>query len=450
MIGRGVALLGKDLLVLLRSRALLVLLLLYPLLLAGIVAALTRDAASRPRVAYVDQDGLAQQLQIGDSTVDYQGLLDDVRRRVDLVPMDEQEAEDALSRGDVVASVTVPSGFVRTLRGMLQSPTITLRTRSGVVGERAIREVQSFVYDLNTSLQDEFLRQNVEYLRLLVTGGKAQFLGDEIDILGLDRTAQIVEELRANATNEADRAAYDQILGFANDAKLALGVADGALEATAHPVALRQERQGGRAGLLENRAIAIVLGVGVAIAGVLLGSGAVAAERDEGTLSRLIHGRIGMTLLLVQKVALAAVVGARPGHVVEVVYATATSVADVGPSQPWARLPLVVLLLLVGAAAVGAAGVLAGVLARDVAAAALLALLVTLPFLLAGLIPGDVSPILDAFGALFPFDAMVDALAGVLYDPSPWEALGRGLVHLTVLGVVYVAIARVAARRLTA
>ena len=174
-----------------------VLLLLYPLLLAGIVAALTRDAGSRPRVAYVDQDGLQQQVQIGDSTVDYEGLLDDVRERVDLVPMDEQEAEDALSRGDVVATVTVPSGFVRTLRGMLQSPTITLRTRSGVVGERAIREVQSFVYDLNTALQDEFLRQNVEYLRLLVTGGKAQFLGDEIDILGLDRTAQIVEELRA-------------------------------------------------------------------------------------------------------------------------------------------------------------------------------------------------------------------------------------------------------------
>jgi ABC-2 type transport system permease protein len=450
MIGRGGALLGKDLLVLLRSRALLVLLLLYPLLLAGIVAALTRDAGSRPRVAYVDQDGLAQQLKIGDSTVDYQGLLDDVRKRVDLVPMDEQEAEDALSRGDVVASVTVPSGFVRTLRGMLQSPTITLRTRSGVVGERAIREVQSFVYDLNTALQDEFLRQNVEYLRLLVTGGKAQFLGDEIDILGLDRTAQIVQELRDRATSEEDRAAYDQILGFANDARLALGVADGALEATAHPVALRQERQGGRAGLLENRAIAIVLGVGVALAGVLLGSGAIAAERDEGTLSRLIHGGIGMTLLLVQKVALAAVVGVVLGTVVEVVYAAATSVADVGPSQPWARLPLVVLLLLVGAAAVGAAGVLAGVLARDVAAAALLALLVTLPFLLAGLIPGDVSPILDALGAVFPFDPMVDALAGVLYDPSPWEALGRGLVHLAILAVAYVVVARVAARRLTA
>ena len=226
-----------------------------------------------------------------------------------------------------------------------------------------------------------------------MTGGQAQFLGDEIDILGLDRTAQIVEELRARATSDEDRAAYDQILGFANDAKLALGVADGALEATAHPVALRQERQGGRAGLLENRAIAIVLGVGVAIAGVLLGSGAVAAERDEGTLWRLIHGRIGMTLLLVQKVALAAIVGVILGTIVEVVYAAAASVVDVGPSQPWARLPLVVVLLLVGAAAVGAVGVLAGVLARDVAAAALLALLVTLPFLLAGLIPGDVSPV---------------------------------------------------------
>jgi hypothetical protein len=94
--------------------------------------------------------------------------------------------------------------------------------------------------------------------------------------------------------------------------------------------------------------------------------------------------------------------------------------------------------------------VLAGVVARDVAAAALLALLVTLPFLLAGLIPGDVSPALEALGGLFPFDPAVDALAGVLYDPSPWEALGRGLVHLGILAVAYGLLARLAARRLAA
>ena len=158
-----------------------------------------------------------------------------------------------------------------------------------------------------------------------------------------------------------------------------------------------------------------------------------------------------MTLLLVQKVALAAIVGVVLGTIVEVVYAAAASVADVGP------VPAVGAAAARGAAAAGRRArpsarpaCWPGVLARDVAAAALLALLVTLPFLLAGLIPGDVSPVLDAFGALFPFDAMVDALAGILYDPSPWEALGRGLVHLTVLAVAYVAIARVAARRLTA
>jgi len=447
---RGLALLGKDLRVLLRSRALLLLLLIYPLLLAGIVTALTRDAGTRPRVAYVDQDGLQGKLAVGSTDLDYDGLLRGVERRVELVPMSPDEAEDALARGDVVATVTIPAGFVRTLRGMLDSPEIVLRTRAGVVGERAIREVQAFVYDLNSALQQEFLKQNSEYLRLLVTGGRTQFLGDEIDVLGLDRTAQIVEEMRSRAANETDRQALADIAGFANDARLAIGVADAALTATAHPVALVQERQGGSAGILENRAIAIVLGVGVAIAAILLGAGGIAAERDEGTLPRLLRGRVGLTLLVAQKVALAALVGLVLGMVVELAYAAAAELFDAGPQQPWARLPLVAAVLLAAGAAVGATGVLAGVLARDVAAAALLALLVALPFLLTGLIPGDVSPVLDVIGAAFPFAPTVDALAGVLYDPSPWEALGRGLAHLALLAVIYAGLARVAARRLVA
>jgi ABC-2 family transporter protein len=449
-VSKLLALLGKDLRVLVRSRALLVLLLVYPLLLAGIVTALTRDAGSRPRVAYVDQDGLAGQIEVGDATIDYADLLDGVSERVEIVPMDAAEAEAALERGDVVASVTIPSGFVRTLRGMLESPELTLRTRSGVVGERAVREVQAFVYDLNSTLQEVFLEQNVQYLRLLVTGGQTRFLGDEIDILGLERTAEIVEELQARATTEADREALAAIEGFATDARLALDIADGALAATAHPVELVQERQGGRAGLLENRAIAIVLGVGVALAGVLLGAGGIAAERDEGTLPRLLRGRMRLGVLLSQKVALAALVGLALGLVVELAYAVAASLLDAGPAQPWARLPLVAALLLAAAAAVGTAGVLAGVIARDVPAAALLALLVTLPFLLAGLIPGDVSPVLEAAGSVFPFDPAVDALAGVLYDPTPWSALGRGLAHLAILTAAYALVARLAARRLAA
>jgi hypothetical protein len=53
-------------------------------------------------------------------------------------------------------------------------------------------------------------------------------------------------------------------------------------------------------------------------------------------------------------------------------------------------------------------------------------------------------------GAAFPFAPAVDALAGVLYDPSPWAPLGRGLAHLAALAVVYAGLARLAARRLAA
>ena len=51
-------------------------------------------------------------------------------------------------------------------------------------------------------------------------------------------------------------------------------------------------------------------------------------------------------------------------------------------------------------------------------------------------------------GDLFPFGHTADLFSGVLYDASPWDALGRGAAWLVALTAAFGLLARLWARRL--
>ena len=108
-------LLAKDLLVLRRSPALLAALVLYPLLFAGLVGLVVRFASDQPRVAFVDLDGLPDELSIAGESFDVENVIEQVNDRAELVPMDEEEAERQLETGEVVAAIVVPRGFASKL-----------------------------------------------------------------------------------------------------------------------------------------------------------------------------------------------------------------------------------------------------------------------------------------------------------------------------------------------
>jgi ABC-2 type transport system permease protein len=440
-------LLAKDLRVLRRSPAILLALAVYPVLLAGLVAIVAREAEERPRVALVDQADLPDRIRLGEEEVDLRRLFDDVRRRVDLVELDEAEAAADLDAGRVVATVTVPPGFVLDVQSGLRSPEIVLTTRDGAIAERAARETQALVFALNTAFQRELLRQNVEYLGLLVTGGETRVLGRDVDILGLDRTAALVEEQLAATDDPAERERLGAILDFARDARTALGIADASLEATARPIVLAERRVGGAGALLANRAAAIVLAVGLTLVGVLLGAGAVAGEREENVVGRLLRGPVRRSVLILEKVVLVALVSVVVGLVLAGAYVVAGAVSGLEAPQAVRLVPLLGVLLPAGCA-IGAAGVLIGVLVRDLAGGALVALLLTLPFVLAGIVPRGVVAALDVVSAAFPFAATVEALTGVLYDADPVAALATGAAHLGALAVLYGGAARLLAHRL--
>src|ERR1044072_8457780 len=113
--------LRKHGLVLRRSPLLLGILIAYPLAIAVLVGLVASYGSSKPRVALVDEDNLPPTLELGGHVFHVDRRIDEVSKNVKLVRLDADEAGRQLRDGRVVAVVTVPPGFVSTLRGMVES-----------------------------------------------------------------------------------------------------------------------------------------------------------------------------------------------------------------------------------------------------------------------------------------------------------------------------------------
>jgi hypothetical protein len=440
-------LLGKDLRVLVRARLELCGLVLYPLLLAILVALVARDAGGRPRIAYVDEAHLPSTLAVGGTSVDYGALLAGVRGRVELVPMSAADARAALRDGSVLAVVTVPERFLTDLQTTVRAPEVTVAVREGAGGERALAEIQALAYRLNAGIQRELLDQALGFLKVVATGGTADIAGRQIDVYGLAGSAAAIDRLLPRVKDPADRAALARVRDFAAAARLALAFAEPSLKVVAQPVHVAATRTGSD-DLLGTRGVGVILAVGVVLAGVLLGAVALATERDENVLvrlARLVPGG-GLGTLVAAKVVFVAIVGLCLGLLVTALYLVVAALTS-APAPALARLPLLVPVLLLAAAAAGAVGALVATIVRDVAASALVATLVALPFVLAGLV-GSSGGLRGAVTAIFPFSPAVAGAAGVLYDAAPAAALGAAVVNLGLITLVAGVGARALARRL--
>ena len=103
-----------------------------------------------------------------------------------------------------------------------------------------------------------------------------------------------------------------------------------------------------------------------------------------------------------------------------------------------------------GGLAFAAVGVAIGVLAKEVRAASLLALLATLPLAFLALVPagsvsGGLTHVIDVIAFVFPFRSALEALDCAVNDTGP--RLWVSLVHLLGLTLAYGVIARVGLAR---
>jgi ABC-2 type transport system permease protein len=125
-------------------------------------------------------------------------------------------------------------------------------------------------------------------------------------------------------------------------------------------------------------------------------------------------------------------------------------VGGVTGGEPWHRLPLLVLGLLLAGGSLGALGALLGALAREARSASLVALLVVLPIVFLGLIPSEIVPPAGWASSLLPFTHAFQLFRSALFDLSPWGEVAKQALWLLVLGGIFGALACRGARRLLA
>jgi len=222
------------------------------------------------------------------------------------------------------------------------------------------------------------------------------------------------------------------------------------LTATANPIGITQPKAKGRTWLLSAQVQSYGIALTVTFLALLLAAGATAAERDEGTIGRLRRGLLSLGRLVWAKTLLAAVVGGALGLLIALVFGIVVEAGGVKGGEPWARLPLLLVGVLLSAAVVGAAGTLLGALAREARTASLLAVLVVLPVVFLGLVPHGAFPAAWWISRFLPFSHAVDWLSAALYDVSPWRTLLVETAWLLGIGAVLWVLARRAVRTLSA
>ncbi len=440
---RVALLLRKDALILRRSPLLLGVLLAYPIAIAVLVGLVAGYANSKPRVALVDEEHLPKTVVVGGERFRVDRTINRVSKDVRLVRLSRSDAERELRTGKVVAVLTVPEGFVRALQGMVRSPRLEVELARGVISTRVDQQVQALVYSLNRELQQAYIERNLGYVDLLLSGGRSEFLGRPIDVLGLERAGRLIAGLPPDPR-------VDQLREFVGDARLALAQTGEALRATANPIELDRSRQRGRTWALSADVQAYALALTISFLALMLAAGSLAAERDENMIGRLARGLVTLGQLVWAKIMLAAGTAVVLGLAVALAFGAFIELGDVEGGEPWFRLPLLVLGLMIAGGALGAMGALLGALAREARAASLVALAIVLPIVFLGLIPREVAPVAGWISEGLPFVHAVRFFSAALYDLSPWGTLAREAGWLAAIGAIFGGLARIGTRRLLA
>jgi len=433
----------KDALVLRRSPFLFGILLAYPVAIALLVGLVAGYSNSKPRVALVDEDNLPATVVIGGKRFHVDHTIKEVSRNVKLVRLSADDAQRQLRTGQVVAVVTVPPGFISTLEGMVRSPKLEVQLSHGTISSRVDQQVQALVYSLNRQLQRAYIDTNLKYVTLILSGGKGTFLGEPIDVIGLERSQKV---LQAMPQTRRVRVLED----FIHDARLALANTGDALRATAHPIQIAHTGNRGRTSVLSAQVQATAIALTITFLALMLAAGSLASERDENVIGRLARGLVSLGHLVWAKIVLAAALALMLGVAIAVAFGLIIEIGGVEGGEPWQRLPLLVIGLVLAGGALGALGALLGALAKEARSASLVALLVVLPIVFLGLIPAEVVPPAGWASTVLPFTHAVSFFRSALFDLSPWGELARQALWLLALGGIFGVLARLGARRLLA
>jgi ABC-2 type transport system permease protein len=448
-------LLIKDLQILRRSPLLVGLLVVYPIAIALMIGFALSSPPGKPTVAFYNQVAPGQgRIHLGNQQVNVahyaSGLLSSVRP---LRVHSRAAAVADVRSGRALAAVIIPPDLAQQLQSLITTgagnPTVEVILNSHDPLQRQFvnQAISSRLAEVEQAVSKQVLRVAVSDLQQVLSGGRLTFLGQTVRLLGLRNARTIVAgTIAALPAGSPLRVALRQVVAFANVAIGGLAFAAPALNTIGTPLTVEQTQLAGRTTPTDTYAAAIAVIVSVMFVTMLLAAGLLALERTENAYARLTRGLLSPGGLLAEKIVLA-------GGAATLVTVVMTALVSVFVPLDWSRFALWVLALLCAGAAFGALGVLIGAVAREVSAASLMALMVSLPVAFVALVPGDavsgaLKSVLDAVAFVFPFRAGLQALSNAFSATSP--AIPGPLVHLLALTLVFAGLARLALRRFAA
>lgn len=440
-------LLLKDLRILRRSPLLVALLVLYPVVIATLIGFALSRGPDKPQVAFVNQvPDSANEIELGGERIDVTEQAGPLFRAIDPVRVEtREEAIEKVRSGDVLGALIIPEDTTEKLQTGLEPATVEVfYNAEDPVKASFVRDtIKSQVSDANRALTAQLSEVALGFLDLIATGGNLSFLGQEIDVLGLQRSQEILTEARADLPpGSPAREQVDDVIEFARLARENLGFSDDVLASVGTPIRVQQTELDGGATPLSAFAVSIAVTVSLMFITLLLAAGTLALEREENAFARLVRGLVSRTGLLLEKAGLAAICSV-------VVCLAMLAGLSLFVDLDWSRFPLWVAALAVAALAFAALGLAVGTLTREVRAASLMCVMLSLPLTFLALVPsGAVSPVLfDAIGvisALFPFKPALDALDAALNDAG---GIVVPLLHLSALFLAFGAASRLALGR---
>ncbi len=438
-------LLRKDLLILARSRLLVAVLVLYPVVIALLIGFALSRGPARPHVAVLDETPAGQTVEVGGRRVPVSSYVDGLLSGVDATRVSTRaQALDEVSSGRAVAAVVVPPDVAaRVSSGTTQAQIELIYNGNALQQSLVSQELRSALAEANVGFSEQIQRAAAEAIGVLLRGGNLGVLGAPSGFVGLEKVPAVLERVIARTPPGPDRKSLQEVESFARFAAQNLETSKRVLATIGQPIKVHSVLLSGRRTPLNSFAVVVAASFSLMFLAVLLAAGGIALEREEGALARLVRGLVSAWSLLSEKVVLSASCA---------LLVALAMLAGVGVfvSLDWGRFPLWLAALACGALAFASLGTAIGVLARDVRASSVLAFLATLPLAFLALVPSGAvgHGFYDAISVIsfvFPFKPALQALDAAVNDASP-PLIGPA-VHLLVLTAAFGALARLGLRR---
>lgn len=438
------ALLIKDLLILRRSRLLVGVLVVYPIAIALLIGLAISRSPGKPKVAIVDETPPGQTVKVGSERVPVSEYAEQLFDQVQPQRASSRaRAIEEIKSGEVLAAVVIPPNIAARLGSGLKQAQLDVLYNGNALEQSLVQaQIESALAKANVGFSEEIQRAAAQAIGALLSGRNLGVLGAP-ELIGLSKIPQELHGVAQRLPAGADRKAIEQVESFARFAAQNLTLAKNVLSTIGQPIQVKTTLIEGRRTPLNTFAVVVAVSISLMFVCVLLASGGLALEREEHTLARIARGLVSRGGLLVEKALLAAACSA------VLAFAMLAGISAF-VALDWGRVGQWLAALALGGAAFAALGVAIGALAREVRAASLLAILLSLPLAFLALVPsGAVSTALnDAISAIsfvFPFKASLQALDAAVNGASP--SLPGPLAHLAVLTAAFGALARVGLRR---